>query len=1197
MSTPFYLQTQLWTDDPSDFPLSYRFEYVVVDGDAPLTLRPRSTTTNTVTTLGEGQSHRRYEITVRVVVSDNFDCESDASTPVKVEPIANTLLLQNAMSTQMTAALRNSNPDKLLSVVGSISNSLNRVDCSGANDAFCSNLNRQVCGKVLNTCGNCLPSFVGVFGESNSPCMKSDSVRARRLQQHGVSAVVRARAQQQHKFDQRKDSNSPDYVSSFYQQNSTIDAHAPIHLTGSGFGSCGADSECFSRRCNKNFRCSPAMKTCDNECSGNGLCAYFDSAGKQVPECFVQDAFCHAHCLCNAAFRGRSCSLDMKTFSDQKVMRETMCYNLYKILKIQDVDQNVVTQRANTIFSLMRDPNQVSEAALANCSAVLFRTVIDYPTYAASGDTASVIINTLSALLGVNSALRGPSSATSETDSVSSGVVSALAALALGRQSYLAVGELEASLGSEYIRLKTWKSSREDLPVNSFPGLSLPLDTQFQSQVPKVEFTANMSRTDPGRSALVYGITMLQFTKNIPTLPQSNATNLRLLTYLYGAANDSASFGSPVNTVVSLVNKRPINYHSIFGKNETVQNLQLHCDWTKMKAPYTLNTTCGDGNKYFFNCDGITRGYFNFTCPDFERKPICKADFSSLNAGFTQISSGLVRHSVHCRTLSYNELNTTCLCPERPNAFAATGSITASYSISVNLSWGKSSNHFIPNEKSPRPTYSSLPVLSSSVLFTFFLLVFFSYFSLDYMQAKSSRSEKMSKTFPRMGKLQGKNFGELQEKPRDENMIPQVQNWEPHDENGTAVYKATSHELGNSNDPLDVVFNRALPPTLNTAYSPWQRFLHTILKRHSLLSIIPCLSGDSYSLASLGVSNPHLHAWTCTHNLLVFASRVVTLLTVSSAVALYAYPDDGTCGDQQIQELCGSLRIPVINSRYCNWDSHAKYCVYAASSIGTADVLIMSFLFVMASEVICQYLYLGIQAFISILRYNSACIERNRLEAMEQSRLLAASLGLDDEPPAISNTNEIDIERPPLDALCSNKTASSSKHSHPESQTQLCDNILAPSGLLSHSTRRSMLMLGARLSKIQEHVDMASAEEEIMHLKSSSTSADWPEVPDDSGGMYYSCGVGGVWMDTSGINCCGDPRVISKLMRVDELRRTKWTRKLVFKHLQASREASYKVSHQSFFVVFILKLLYLFLSFLIYFYLFLSIFVPICDRL
>ena len=160
----FVLSGTQWFDE--DLPLAYSFSF----GDSRQTIKPAGESSYIESTLPVGEQNNGFKLSCFLVVFDSLS----ASVEVSGVAVVNKLVLPaSELNTKLSSAFDDSmsstDPNVLISFLSVASSMLNFVDCSSS--PKCNALNRYDCKNTANTCGSCLSNYVGISGDSNTPCM------------------------------------------------------------------------------------------------------------------------------------------------------------------------------------------------------------------------------------------------------------------------------------------------------------------------------------------------------------------------------------------------------------------------------------------------------------------------------------------------------------------------------------------------------------------------------------------------------------------------------------------------------------------------------------------------------------------------------------------------------------------------------------------------------------------------------------------------------------------------------------------------------------------------------------------------------------------------------------------------------------------------------------------------------------------
>jgi len=342
LETKFYLQATSWTDDTSDYPLTYSYYYAFAsapDDFYPLSLSQDPQILNTWLPAGYAQDGHR--LILMLTIADFFNSSSVVSVNVTSRLSGKPLNLSHISSiveSTLEPSLIPSTWNSVIGVMNALTHSLNEVNCSVLLD--CGQLHRAPCSAVAHTCGSCLPGFVGVIGASNYPC------------------------------SQRVNTSSDAPPSSALISMSR-------KLLGNGTGRCLSDAECSFASC-VNSTCVTWEKQCPTNdpvavCSGFGDCRAMDGTGNPLPSCAAMNQGCEVFCVCDAYHGGRDCSYSLEEVLVRENARALMCAALDQMSTYVDASVAFVTQASTTLLQVF-DPYELRGVdGITSCSNSMYR--------------------------------------------------------------------------------------------------------------------------------------------------------------------------------------------------------------------------------------------------------------------------------------------------------------------------------------------------------------------------------------------------------------------------------------------------------------------------------------------------------------------------------------------------------------------------------------------------------------------------------------------------------------------------------------------------------------------------------------------------------------------------------------------------------------------------------------------------------
>ena len=251
LETTFSFSAAEWED--VDRPMSYDFGYRSNSGAYTVSRSRLEVSYFVTSSLPSGIANADYNLSVRLQVFDILNAKAVALETIRV--VEGEQLSVDDMQSLFSTGIEDSNgfSDGIKEVVATVSNLVNKVNCSGAPDCF--SLGREECSTIAGTCGECLPDFVGDNQPSNDPCFRTNE-NAR-----------------------------------------------------------GANAELF-QVCDDAGECHYPSKTCPSDCSGRGDCVYVSPQFPNVSysNCTVVDFHCITKCSCFHEYGGVACESSYDDF-------------------------------------------------------------------------------------------------------------------------------------------------------------------------------------------------------------------------------------------------------------------------------------------------------------------------------------------------------------------------------------------------------------------------------------------------------------------------------------------------------------------------------------------------------------------------------------------------------------------------------------------------------------------------------------------------------------------------------------------------------------------------------------------------------------------------------------------------------------------------------------------------------------------
>lgn len=504
-----------WTDDVSDYPLTYAFGFYQIDDSATILIKPRNEGTSVLSVLSQGLQSLNNFVTCVVLAYDVYDDFSSASLQIKVNPILQSAMA-NALSSQMGLAFQTSNVEAVSTLITAATSTLNSVDCSKISN--CGPVySRKVCSVVTNTCGPCLPGFMGIAGDANSACFPNPSSTTAA---QGVALK----------------STSVSFTST---SNSK-------YIDGSV---CKVNSNCFSGSCFRG-RCRSSTKPCPNQCSNNGVCVFLDYNDNIITSCPPQNFYCRAKCNCKPGTYGSDCSItSIYSFQTLRGIKDSLCTNLYKTLNLVDLTPLTLIQRSNMVSSILLDVSRVSQTGFIACAEFLISSIENAVNVAAeSAPALSAIYSALSDILNGDEIGLMPAQ-------LKARLVLVAENLARERQKQVYTGQLEEMYISENVRALV---TRDYLYRLSSAMHSSPLSVLEQAyNISTTKTTIAVGNMTSLNSHSAVGLSVSIYSRNILELPKSLLTSPFFGAY-YTVMDDG--FSTPAFSQFRVNNSIAVNY-------------------------------------------------------------------------------------------------------------------------------------------------------------------------------------------------------------------------------------------------------------------------------------------------------------------------------------------------------------------------------------------------------------------------------------------------------------------------------------------------------------------------------------------------------------------------------------------------------------------------------------------------------------
>ena len=326
----FSLTAFSWTDDASDLPLSYKFDFRLVDSQTPKSVQGITLSNTASSPLPAGLDTQNNLVTVIATVYDIFESGASATATVTVNPVAN-FDLGSYVDTQLADALATGNTDQLTQIVSNAASTVNTVDCSDADKTLCDSLNRNLCFATAQRCSSCLEGYAGRAGDHNTMC------------------------------------------------------HATGTVLGEIGATCSSNNDCQLDFCDNNLCAVPVLEcptVTTSECSGHGQCTYNNGNGRGYGRtCLITDTDCVAQCSCDDGFGGTSCSLSADDLIGRDRTRGALCRAVVSISNGNEMSAFLL----DSLISALNGAFMPGEVTSADAKVVCYNAMTILGQFSADG--------------------------------------------------------------------------------------------------------------------------------------------------------------------------------------------------------------------------------------------------------------------------------------------------------------------------------------------------------------------------------------------------------------------------------------------------------------------------------------------------------------------------------------------------------------------------------------------------------------------------------------------------------------------------------------------------------------------------------------------------------------------------------------------------------------------------------------------
>jgi len=299
----FTFQAIDWIDN--DLPLTYSFYYSTGgieennndnnqnnnnnnNNNIELIIQSRSELMKATSMLPPGLNNN-YSIQCKVKVFDNYDAYSSSTfqqvhvfLPIGYHKIDR--LIEDYSRLIMKTKVSSTTLIQLLAISSS---TLNHIDCNYSPN--CNDFHRYSCHNTKNTCSSCKSmNSIGIDGDSNTMCYNNN------VQYDDVTV-------------------QDDMIDSMTNRSNNI--------------VCGNDFDCYDwENCDLiSHQCIIIQKECQQDCSSNGICIYFDKfSSKIITSCLYNNKNCYSKCKCYDGWDGDNCDISVKDLESRRYLRDSL---------------------------------------------------------------------------------------------------------------------------------------------------------------------------------------------------------------------------------------------------------------------------------------------------------------------------------------------------------------------------------------------------------------------------------------------------------------------------------------------------------------------------------------------------------------------------------------------------------------------------------------------------------------------------------------------------------------------------------------------------------------------------------------------------------------------------------------------------------------------------------------------------------
>ena len=232
---------------------------------------------------------------------------------------------------------------------------------------------------------------------------------------------------------------------------------------------------------------------------------------EEIQSCTPQNFTCRARCACNEGYYGTDCSLSKYKIENIRTIRESLCFNLYSTLDMQDLSIEVISQRASSVSELIIDPLQITFDGFLNCSNFILDSVSKSPYNAASDDSIYLVFDAISKIIdGDEYNLL--------TSNMHDYIAYIVELLSENRRTWLVVGEQTPQIITRNVRIKNIKDFYGDVLSQSYEWAESDIEAAYSLDIGYSQLvnedTGLLSFSPMGYNSIIYSRNLMVYSSS-----------------------------------------------------------------------------------------------------------------------------------------------------------------------------------------------------------------------------------------------------------------------------------------------------------------------------------------------------------------------------------------------------------------------------------------------------------------------------------------------------------------------------------------------------------------------------------------------------------------------------------------------------------------------------------------------------------